>query len=51
MARKNKLTDKEREARRAEDRDRLAQAARALLDSEGWKRWVRTRATNAWRGA
>ena len=46
MARKNKFTDQEREARRAEDRDRLAQAARALLDSEGWKRWVRTRATN-----
>jgi len=40
------LTDAERAERRQADRDRLAQAARALLTSEGWHRWVRVRATN-----
>jgi hypothetical protein len=39
----NKATDAER--RRA-DRNRLEQAARALLSSEGWHHWVRVRATN-----
>lgn len=34
------------EQRRAEDRERLQAAARALLDSDGWARWVRVRATN-----
>jgi hypothetical protein len=41
-----KLTDQQREQRRAEDRERLQAAARALLDSDGWARWVRVRATN-----
>lgn len=41
-----KLTDAERAARRQADRERLEQAARALLSSEGWERWVRVRATN-----
>jgi hypothetical protein len=41
-----KLTDDERAERRRADRDRLEQAARALLSSEGWQRWVRVRATN-----
>jgi N-terminal domain of anti-restriction factor ArdC len=41
-----KLTDAERAARRQADRDRLEQAARALLSSEGWQRWVKVRSTN-----
>jgi N-terminal domain of anti-restriction factor ArdC len=44
--RTRKLTDNERADRRRGDRDRLEQAARALLSSEGWQRWVRVRATN-----
>lgn len=39
-------TDAERAARRQADRDRVEQAARALLSSEGWQRWLRVRATN-----
>lgn len=39
-----RLTEQERAERRRQDRERLAQAARELLDSEGWARWVRTRA-------
>lgn len=46
MARRSKLTDQEREQRRQEDRERLQEAARALLSSDGWARWVRVRATN-----
>ena len=41
-----RLTHAEREARRRADRDRLDEAARALLSSEGWQRWLRVRATN-----
>ena len=41
-----KNTDTERAQRRQADRDRLEQAARALLTSEGWQRWVRVRSTN-----
>jgi hypothetical protein len=40
------LTDQERDARRRADRERVEQAARALLTSDGWKRWIRVRATN-----
>lgn len=36
----------ERDARRQADRERLEQAARALLTTEGWQRWIRVRATN-----
>lgn len=43
---KQKMTERERADRRRADRDRLEQAARALLDSEGWKRWVHVRARN-----
>jgi hypothetical protein len=43
MARRCKLTDAEREQRRAADRERLKQAAEQLLTSEGWQRWVRLR--------
>lgn len=41
-----KLTEAERAECRQADRDRLEQAARALLSSEGWRRWVRVRSTN-----
>jgi hypothetical protein len=41
-----KPTQAERAERRREDRDRLERAARALLTSEGWQRWVRVRSTN-----
>lgn len=40
------LSDEERARRRAEDRDRLEQAARALLTSDGWQQWVRVRSRN-----
>src|SRR3954454_15107411 len=40
------VTEAERDARRQADRDRLEQAARELLTSEGWRRWMRVRATN-----
>jgi hypothetical protein len=36
----------ERAQRREADRDRLEQAARALLTSEGWQRWVKVRSSN-----
>src|SRR3954469_11977157 len=41
------LTDEERDARRKADRDRIEQAARELLTSDGWQRWIRVRASNA----
>jgi len=41
-----RLTDEQRAERRAQDRDRLEQAARQLLSSDGWQRWVRVRARN-----
>ena len=41
-----KLTDAERAERRQADRDRLERAARALLSSQGWQRWVKVRSTN-----
>ena len=34
------LTDEERDARRKADRDRIEQAARALLTTDGWQRWI-----------
>ncbi|MCW3017403.1 MAG: hypothetical protein JWO02_4495 [Solirubrobacterales bacterium] len=40
------LSAAERDARRTADRDRLDEAARALLTAEGWRRWIRVRATN-----
>jgi hypothetical protein len=41
-----KLTEQERAARREADRQRIAHAARALLSSDGWQRWVAVRARN-----
>jgi hypothetical protein len=40
------LTDEERDARRKADRDRIEQAARALLTTDGWQRWIMVRASN-----
>jgi hypothetical protein len=40
------LTDAERDARRKADRERIEQAARALLTSDGWQRWFKVRASN-----
>jgi hypothetical protein len=40
------VSDAQREARRIADRERMEQAARELLSSEGWRRWVRVRARN-----
>jgi antirestriction protein ArdC len=42
---RHKLTDAEREQRRRRDRERLADAIRELLSSEGWRAWLGTRAT------
>jgi N-terminal domain of anti-restriction factor ArdC len=39
-----RLSDSECAERRRQDRERLQQAARELLSSEGWARWVRTTA-------
>ena len=43
---RQRLSEAERDARRQADRERIEQAARALLTSEGWQRWIRVRATN-----
>jgi antirestriction factor ArdC-like protein len=40
------LSDQERDARRRADRERIEQAARALLTTEGWQRWIKVRASN-----
>jgi hypothetical protein len=40
------LTDAERDARRKADRERIEQAARALLTTDGWRRWIKVRASN-----
>jgi len=44
--RKGRLTEAQRAQRRRQDRERLEASARALLSSEGWRRWVRVRSTN-----
>jgi UDP-glucose 4-epimerase len=45
-ANRQQLSNDERAARRAADRQQLEQAARALLSSDGWRNWVRVRGTN-----
>lgn len=40
------LTDEERAERRERDRKRLEEAARSLLTSDGWARWVKARRFN-----
>lgn len=42
---RRQLTDAEREQRRRAQRKELEQALEALLTSDGWRRWLRTRAT------
>ena len=39
-------THGERDARRKADRERIELAARALLTTEGWRRWIKVRASN-----
>jgi len=46
MSKGRPLSEQERARRRAEDRDRLEQAARALLTSDGWQQWIRVRSRN-----
>lgn len=41
-----KPTEQERAERRAQDRERMDAATRALLDSDGWMRWVTVRSRN-----
>jgi hypothetical protein len=41
---KRRLSEAERAERRRRDRERLQPAAKELLTSEGWQRWVRVRA-------
>jgi hypothetical protein len=41
-----RLTEAQRDERRARDRERLKHACEQLLSSEGWQRWVRARARN-----
>ncbi len=49
VARRRTFSDSERaayhETKRAEARDAIERAARALLTSDGWRRWAETRAT------
>ena len=40
---RTRLTPEQRDARRREQLDQLRQATRALVTSEGWQRWLRTR--------
>ena len=40
------LSEAERDTCRRADRERVEQAARALLTTDGWQRWIRVRATN-----
>jgi hypothetical protein len=41
----SRLSETERDERRRADRERLKRAAEELLCSEGWRRWVRVRAS------
>ena len=41
---KRRMSEARRAERRAQDRERVQIAARALLSSDGWRRWVRARA-------
>ncbi len=46
---RRRLTDDERARRRAQDRERLEQAARELLSSGGWRRWSKFVPATDWR--
>ena len=41
----SRLSESERDERHRADRERLKRAAQELLSSEGWRRWVRVRAS------
>lgn len=43
---RRRLSDAEREERRRRDRERLEEATRSLLTSEGWRRWIEVRRNN-----
>jgi antirestriction protein ArdC len=43
---RRQLTPEEREERRRRNRERIEQAARQLITSEGWQRWVEIRRQN-----
>src|SRR3954452_9566803 len=45
-AKRPRLTEAERDARRQPDLERVEQAARALLTTDGWRRWIKVRASN-----
>ena len=45
MGKSRQLTDQERDERRQKDRERLENAARELLTSDGWARWVKVRSS------
>lgn len=44
--RKQSVSPEERAARRQADRERLEQAARQMLTSDGWQAWIRVRSAN-----
>jgi antirestriction protein ArdC len=44
---KRRISEARRAERRAQDRERVQIAVRALLSSDGWRRWVRARAVFA----
>ena len=46
---RRRLTDEQRAQRRAQDRERLHEATKRLLTSDGWQQWVRVRARNGLR--
>lgn len=46
MRKRPRLSEEERAARRAQNRERLREAAEQLLSSQGWRRWVRARASH-----
>ena len=45
MSKNSSLSESERDERRRAGREQLKQAAQELLSSEGWRRWVRVRAS------
>lgn len=43
---RRRSTDEQRAQKRAQDRERMEQAAKRLLTSDGWQQWVRVRSRN-----
>ena len=46
FSKRPRLTGAERDSRRQADRERVEQPARALLTTDGWRRWIKVRASN-----